>query len=240
MICRLFPDPITAGHLISPPVLPVFIVFLSTSAVLFLISYRKCSRILLKIVIFISLPIFIITGILSYSNFYLGNRRGLLHSIHHMQGDLDVEINVRGRVEDHVRFYGNRMFFSIRTDSVTLRDIGSGLERTIITKEIFPATIKSDSPGLLIRDDYISFRCQIEKDRDNYYLQGFQSGVEITESGSLAGRLFNLRSRAYNCLECLFYLNLEYTAASFCEAVILGNTANLPERVSTDVFLLKG
>ncbi len=184
--------------------------------------------------IFISLPVFIITGILSYGSFYLDQKGDLLGSIHHLSGNLDVEINVKGRVVEHVRFYGNRMAFSIRADSINIKDIDTGLERTITTGEVFPVMIKSDSPGLLIRDDFISLRCQTRKNQDYYYLYGFESGVEVIKSGSVMGILFDLRSRAYNCLKCLFYQNLEYTAASFCEAVILGNTANLPERISKD------
>jgi competence protein ComEC len=164
----------------------------------------------------------------------VGENGCLLKSIHDFSEELDMEITVWGRVADHVRFYGGRMSFSIRAEEIAVKDISNGLERRIKTDEVMPVRIKTYSQDILIRDDFIRFKCQVKNSGDFYYLYGYATGVERTSSGGAMDILFDLRSRSYNCIKCIFYRSLEYGPASLCEAIILGNTGNLPEKISSD------
>jgi ComEC/Rec2-related protein len=47
-------------------------------------------------------------------------------------------------------------------------------------------------------------------------------------------KIYNIRSKFYECIRNTFYNSLDYTAAALSEAIILGNTNNIPEKTLTD------
>ena len=161
----------------------------------------------------------------------------LLESINNFSEILDTGITVKGRVANHVRFYGDTLSFSIRTDEISIKNIDNGLERILKIEEVMPVIIKADSSGILSslkRDDLISIKCQTKNKPDRYYLYGYATGVNRVPSATVKDALYNLRGMTYKCIRSMFYTSLKDDPASLCEAIVLGNTGNLSSRVSSD------
>ena len=51
---------------------------------------------------------------------------------------------------------------------------------------------------------------------------------------NITQKIYNIRSRFYECIRNTFYNNLDYNSAAICEAIILGNTNNISEKTLTD------
>ena len=64
--------------------------------------------------------------------------------------------------------------------------------------------------------------------------------LRINNTGSthsllnMTQKIYNIRSRFYECIRKTFYNNLDYNSAALCEAIILGNTNNISEKILTD------
>ncbi len=213
----------------------LFIIFTFLIALIFLRKNHRTSDRVLKIVLALSVLVFYISGLLNSGRFHITQNDNLLKSVDDFSKSLtDMEIIASGRISSHVRYYGKSASFYLETENILIKDSKTGIKKTIMWGDELPVRINLDSIGTLIRDDFIRLNCQIKGRQEQYYLYGYGSGLESICPGGAAGSLFELRSKAYNCIRCMLYKSLKSNTAALCEAIILGNTTNIPDRISSD------
>jgi competence protein ComEC len=65
-------------------------------------------------------------------------------------------------------------------------------------------------------------------------LTAFQDNVIKTGSEKPGQKIYSIRSRFNECIRNTFYNNLDHNLAAICEAIVLGNTNNIPEKTLSD------
>lgn len=199
------------------------------------INFPSGKNILLKVALLYPIAIFFACGLLSSSIYFMSRDGQILGLLWQNAGPAEnLEISVAGRISGHVKNVNGASFFSLSTDQLILKDLTTGNERVInATDEVF-VRIRTNDSLFLKRDDFISFNCSIYSNDGFMSLTANQDDVIKTDSGSAGQKIYNIRSRFYECIRNTFYDSLDYKAASLCEAIILGNTNNISEKIITD------
>jgi ComEC/Rec2-related protein len=193
------------------------------------------ANILLKIALLYPIAIFFVCGFLSSNIFFMSTDGQTLGLLWQNVGPAEnLEINALGRVSSHVKNVNGASFFSLTTEKLLLKDLATGNEQTInINDEVF-VRIRTNDRYFLKRDDFISFNCSISNNEGFISLAAYQDNVVKTDHSGTEQKIYNIRSRFYECIRKTFYNNLDYNTAALCEAIILGNTNNIPEKTATD------
>ena len=200
---------------------------------------------ILRLVLVYPMLVFFLTGLLSFSLYCTARKNEIMEFIH---GKYFTGLTVEGRVSSFVRPERDCSWFFISVQKITLQNQGGYYEQELRnpTGDLL-VKIKGIKRDFLERDDFIRFKCRVDylpgdsqqNGARNYFgssflLMGSVTDLEKAAPYSLWDKIFYIRSKFYNCLENIFYSSLEYRKAALCDAVILGNTTNLPGNISLD------
>jgi ComEC/Rec2-related protein len=198
-------------------------------------SFSPGRNILLKVALLYPVAIFFVCGFFSSSIFFLSTDNQVLDLLWQNAGPVEnVEINVMGRVSNHVNNANGTSYFSLVTDKLLLRDLSSGIKQTINAKDEVFVRVRTNDKYFLKRDDFIGFNCKVLSSGGFMSLAAYQDNVVKIGSNNTYQKIYNIRSRFYECIRNTFYNNLAYNSAAICEAIILGNANNIPEKTLTD------
>jgi ComEC/Rec2-related protein len=198
-------------------------------------SFSSGKNIILKIALLYPIVIFFVCGFFSSSIFFMSTDKQALNLIGQNTVPAEnLEINALGRVSSHVNNKNGTSYFSLVTDKLLLKDLSSGIEQTINVKDEVFVRIRTNDRYFLKRDDLISFNCRVLSNEGFNSLMAYQDNVVKIDSNNTCQKIYNIRSRFYECIRNTFYNNLDYNAAALSEAIILGNTNNISEKTITD------
>ena len=195
-----------------------------------LIFLSVCSRKdkLLPVFMYLYCIIFLILGVFCGARFQDCNLEGpdkKLQEILNENGISSIVIN--GRISSHPK--NLRGSISFKVDAAEVRLIDGISHSNIVLEDAgeIDVMLKKFYSYVPQRDELVRLKGTYRQGKYNGYILVYNSGFEKIKNFSPANWPFILRKAIYKCIRNTIYGSLEYRHATICEAVVLGNSANI-------------